>query len=71
MVVKKNESLPAVAGGLAQNSTNRCKGRPGKAGGVLLRAVTVGKPIKFNVQTFTKSIFKFEALKVTFHAHHD
>jgi hypothetical protein len=38
--------IPAVAGGLAQNSTFKCNGKPGNADGVLLRAVTVGKPIK-------------------------
>ncbi|EDS45458.1 paraplegin [Culex quinquefasciatus] len=34
----------AYAGGLAQNSTARCSGEPGKATGVVLRAITVGAP---------------------------
>jgi hypothetical protein len=34
----------AYAGGLAQNSTDKCSGEPGNATGVELRALTVGAP---------------------------
>lgn len=55
---KKITFLPAVAGGLAQNSTFKCNGKPGNADGVLLRAVTVGKPIKIR-KVMTKILLLF------------
>ena len=66
--VKRFFFIPAVAGGLAQNSIFKCNGKPGNADGVLLRAVTVGKPIKMRkvmTKIFLLFIIQFDSLPLT------